>query len=347
VDVSPADPNILAPRHAVSFAAGLPRARAGLLSALYVAAAAAAWMAAALVTLVVPDSPPNIFSVYLYTVQLGFATGAVGVVIAGAAIVGMFVPAVGRRLRRASPWLIALGLGAGAYELATAKYTWMPMPYFTAPQEIVGVFKDDASLILECIGYSMRLLGIGFAIGAVLGFLTGLAMGWSARVNYWLYPTVRAIGPVPSTAWLPIAYVLLPTNFVASIFLIALATWFPVAMLTWSGVAGVNRRYYDIARTLGANTRFQIWKVAVPASMPSVFVGLFMGLGGSFVTLLVAEQLGVKAGLGWYIHWALGWGEWKKAWAAILVMIVIFSGLITILFRIRNLVLAWQTELVQ
>jgi NitT/TauT family transport system permease protein len=134
---------------------------------------------------------------------------------------------------------------------------------------------------------------------------------------------------------------------IASVFMIALATWFPVAMLTWSGVAGVHRAYYDVARTLGAHERFMIWKVAVPAALPSVFVGLFMGLGGSFVTLVVAEELGVKAGLGWYLQWALGWGEWKRAWAGLLVMIVLFSGLITVLFRLRNWALSWQKGLVR
>ena len=50
------------------------------------------------------------------------------------------------------------------------------------------------------------------------------------------------------------------------------ATGFPVAVLTWSGIAGVNAAYYDVARTLGARPVFLILKVAVPAAMPSVFV---------------------------------------------------------------------------
>jgi NitT/TauT family transport system permease protein len=314
---------------------------------LLTAAAAVAWAAAAAVTLAVPDRAPNVFTVYTYTTQLGVATAAVAAIIALAGIAGISLPIVRARLARTAPWLIALGLAAGTFELATAKEAWLPLPYFTAPQEILGVYPDDGALLLQCIAYSMRLLAIGYALGAAAGFLTGLAMAWSQRVNYWLYPTVRTIGPVPATAWLPVAYVLLPTDFVASIFMIALASWFPVALLTWSGVAGVQRSYYDVARTLGARDRFLVWKVAVPAALPSVFVGLFMGLGGAFVTLLVAEQLGVKAGLGWYVQWALGWGEWKKAWAALLIMIVLFSGLITLLFKLRNRVLSWQKGLVR
>ncbi|MFB5705692.1 ABC transporter permease, partial [Shigella sonnei] len=78
----------------------------------------------------------------------------------------------------------------------------------------------------------------------------------------------------------------------ASVFLIAFSTAFPVAVLTWSGVAAVNRDYYEIARTLGASPRFLILKVAIPAALPHVFVGLFMGLSTSFAVLVVAEMLG-------------------------------------------------------
>ena len=64
---------------------------------------------------------------------------------------------------------------------------------------------------------------------------------------------LRLIGPLPATAWLPLAFFIFPTSGSASVFLIALATAFPVTILTWSGIASVNRDYYDIARTLGAS----------------------------------------------------------------------------------------------
>ncbi len=130
-------------------------------------------------------------------------------------------------------------------------------------------------------------------------------------------------------------------------FLIALATGFAVAVLTWSGVAGVNSTYYDIARTLGARPGFLILKVAIPAALPSVFVGLFMGLGASFSVLIVAEMMGVKAGLGWYLQWAQGWAAYSNMYAALLVMALMCSGLITLLFRFRDRLLAWQKGLLK
>ena len=162
-----------------------------------------------------------------------------------------------------------------------------------------------------------------------------------------MHPLLRLIGPLPATAWLPIAFFVFPSSWSASTFLIALATGFPMTILTWSGIASINSAYYDIARTMGASPWFLVRKIAVPAAMPYVFVGLFMGLGASFAVLVIAEMMGVKAGLGWYLQWAQGWAAFANMYTALLVMAVVFSGLITLLFRIRDYFLAWQKGLLR
>ena len=124
------------------------------------------------------------------------------------------------------------------------------------------------------------------------------------------HPLLRFLGPVPASALLPLAFFFAPSSYSAAVFLIALATFFPVAVLTWSGVAGVSKSYYDVARTLGASPWFLVLRVAIPAALPQVFVGLFMGLGAAFSVLITAEMMGVKAGLGWaFLDWELGAAE--------------------------------------
>lgn len=255
-----------------------------------------------------------------------------------------------RRLDRAlatTPWLIALALGAGAWEVLTAQLEWLPRPFFAPPQALVGVFFDDLPRLLASVGHSGVLLTEGYVLGALTGFAVGVSIGWSRAVGYWLHPVLRLIGPLPATAWLPLAFFFFPSSFSASVFLIALATGFPVAVLTWSGVAAVNASFYDVARTLGARPSFLIFKVAIPAALPSVFVGLFMGLGASFSVLIVAEMMGVKAGLGWYLQWAQGWAAYSNMYAALLVMALMCSGLITVLFLVRDRLLGWQKGLLK
>src|SRR4029079_11382354 len=111
---------------------------------------------------------------------------------------------------------------------------------------------------------------------------------------------------VAATACLRISFFTFPSSWSASTFLIALATGFPVTVLTWPGVASVSNGYYGVPRALGAQAVFLVLKVAIPAALPHVFVGLFMGLGSSFAVLVVAEMIGVKAGLGWELPRAAG-----------------------------------------
>jgi NitT/TauT family transport system permease protein len=155
------------------------------------------------------------------------------------------------------------------------------------------------------------------------------------------------LGPIPATAWIPVALTVFPTSFSASVFLVALAVWFPVTIMSSSGIAGVPNAYFDVARTLGADNRFLIFKVAIPAALPLIFIGLFMGLTTSFLALIVAEMLGVKAGLGWYISWAQSWAEYDKVYAVLIIISFVFSNLITILFKIRDRVLIWQKGVVK
>ena len=67
-----------------------------------------------------------------------------------------------------------------------------------------------------------------------------------------------------------------------------------------------------------------------------------MGLGASFLTLVVAETVGVKSGLGWYVSWAQGWAEYGKVYAALVIMAAFFSTIMTLLFKVRDRVLVWQ-----
>jgi NitT/TauT family transport system permease protein len=306
------------------------------------AIAAAAWLAVALLTALWPDLSGTNWD---YTGDFATLCAALAAVLAAAMFADLRFPRL--RYARVGPWMLMLALLVGAWEAVTAKLALLPLPFFPPPQALLEVVIDDRARLAEGVFASLRLLAGGYFLGAVLGFATGLAMGWSRAIGYWVHPVLRLVGPLPATAWLPLAFFVFPSSRSASTFLIALATGFPVTVLTWSGVASVNSAYYDIARTLGANQTFLILKVTIPAAMPHVFVGLFMGLGNSFAVLVIAEMLGVKAGLGWYLQWAQGWAAYANMYAALLIMALIFSGLITLLFRLRDRLLAWQKGLVR
>jgi NitT/TauT family transport system permease protein len=296
------------------------------------------WLGTAAVTALWPNADD-----WAYTDGLAAAEIVLGAVL----VLGTRVPRFQARLRHLAPWLGLLAGVFAAWEIATAKLELLPRPFFAPPQAFVEVYLEDWPRLGDSVLHSLWLLTTGYLIGAAGGFITGVAIGWSRVVGYWVHPVLRLVGPLPATAWLPLAFFVFPSSWSASTFLIALATGFPVTVLTWSGIAGVNSAYYDIARTLGADERFLVLKIAVPATLPHVFVGLFMGLGASFSVLVVAEMLGVKSGLGWYLQWAQGWAAYANMYAALLLMALMCSGLITLLFRIRDRALAWQKGLLR
>src|ERR1700721_2204626 len=151
------------------------------------------------------------------------------------------------------PWLIAIGVWLTLWELTTAKFGWLPKPFFSPPNGLLNVYVTEATRILICIGYTLRLWAIGFASGAIVGYTIGVALGWSKRFSYWGMPILKLIGPVPATAWIPCTFFFFPTTFAAGGFFVARPRALHVALLTSWGVASVNRAYYDVGRTLGAS----------------------------------------------------------------------------------------------
>lgn len=328
--------------HLTGFADALPTAARLPGPPVRALALGAAWLALAGVTYALPEEGD-----FLYTATFAAGALALGLALAPLAALSARLGRGGAALAHWTPWLTLVALGFLAWELITAKFALLPMPFFPPPQAILEVFLDDWPRLGGSILASLKLLAGGYLIGASVGFVLGVAIGWSRAVGYWAHPILRFVGPLPATAWLPLAFFVFPSSWSASTFLIALATGFPVTVLTWSGIAGVNKAYFDVARTLGASPAFLVLRVAVPAALPHVFVGLFMGLGGSFAVLVVAEMLGVKAGLGWYLQWAQGWAAYANLYAALIVMALMCSGLISLLFRLRDRVLSWQKGLVQ
>jgi NitT/TauT family transport system permease protein len=235
------------------------------------------------------------------------------------------------------------------WDLITAKLAWMPHPYFPCPDEVLGGMIEDREMLLVSTLHSLRLLAIGYAGGVTAGLITGVLIGWFTRARYWGMPIMKFLGPLPATALVPLV-MMLPIRdylFLSGAALICFATWFPVTMLTASGIANVRLSYLDVARTLGAGRLYLIFRVAIPSALPNIFVGLFQGLGASFLTLIAAETLGVRAGLGWYIGYQKSSAEYAKVYASLFIMALFFSFLMTLLFKVRDRVLRWQKGVIK
>jgi NitT/TauT family transport system permease protein len=246
-----------------------------------------------------------------------------------------------------APLLAGLIFVLTLWDLVTFKLNWMALPYFMGPDTVLGSLIEDRGILIESTEHSLRLLLSGYLTGVVAGLISGVLIGWFRLVRYWGMPVLKLIGPIPATALIPLAMTVTSQAFLSGTALIGFAVWFPVTMLTASGIANVRLSYLDVARTLGAGRLYLIFRVAIPAALPNIFIGLFMGLGASFLTLIVAETVGVQAGLGWYMLWQQGYMEYDKVYAALIIMAVFFSTLMTLLFKLRDWVLKWQKGVIK
>ncbi len=262
-------------------------------------------------------------------------------------IVAWFVPSLRNKLVHWSYLFTAAFLLLELLDILTLKTGYLLLPFAPSPDRILMAIPNNYEKYIENFCASMLLLGEGVFWGLISGFLTGLFMGWSKIANYWFAPALKIIGPVPSAAWLPIAVVLMPTAHLAGVLLIAVAIWFPLALMMSSAIRATDTRKIDAARVMGASEPYILFHVALPAAVPNIFDALFMGLSSSFGALIISEELGVKAGLGWYINWADSWGEYYKVFATVGLFIIIFYTLINILFKIRDHVMKWQQSTVR
>lgn len=250
-------------------------------------------------------------------------------------------------MRHMCPIFTAAILFLGLWDLVTFGFHLLPMPYFPGPAAVLRSLINDRALLFDSTWHSLILLLSGYTLGVIAGLVSGVCIGWSSSIRYWGMPVLKIVGPIPATAWIPLAMVVSPSSMISAAALVALAVWFPVTMLTASGISNTRASYLDVARTLGARGGYLIFRVAVPAAIPNVFIGLFMGLGASFLTLVVAESVGVKSGLGWYVSWAQGWAEYGKVYAALIIMAAFFSSIMTLLFKVRDHVLVWQKGVIK
>jgi NitT/TauT family transport system permease protein len=249
--------------------------------------------------------------------------------------------------RHSAPLMAGGFVWLGLWDLITLKMNWMPLPYFPGPDVVFQGMIDDRAILLDSTYRSLMLLLTGYSAGVAAGVVSGVLMGWFRLIRYWGMPALKLVGPIPATALIPLAMVLFTDTFFSGAALIAWAVWFPVTMLTTSGIASVPVSYLDVARTLGAGRGFLIFRVAIPAALPTIFVGVFMGLLVSFLTLCVAETVGVKNGLGYYVKWQQGYAEYGRVFGALIIMGVFFSGLLTLLFKLRDWILVWQKGVIQ
>jgi NitT/TauT family transport system permease protein len=155
---------------------------------------------------------------------------------------------------------------------------------------------------LSNVEYSSMRVAQGFVLAALVGVPLGLLIGWSKFISQMLDPFIQSLRPIPITAWLPFSIAVFGIRDVGSIFLIFLGGFYAIVVNATQGARDVDRNLVRAALMMGASRAQLLYRVVLPAAMPSIFTGLRIGLGISWTAVIVSEMVAVKSGLG-YVLW--------------------------------------------
>jgi NitT/TauT family transport system permease protein len=150
--------------------------------------------------------------------------------------------------------------------------------------------------------FSADRVAKGFLVAIIVAVPVGLAIGWNRLASGALDPTVQLLRPIPITAWLPFSIAVFGIRDMGAIFLIALGAFYPIVVNTAQGARDIERNLVRAAMMMGAGRWTILRRVVFPASLPSIFTGLRIGLGIAWTAVIVAEMVAVKSGLG-YVLW--------------------------------------------
>ncbi|HET7009431.1 MAG TPA: ABC transporter permease [Anaerolineales bacterium] len=200
-------------------------------------------------------------------------------------------------------------------------------PYLPGPAQ-VGSALVEALTRPDFIGFTMgehilsslSRIVYGYVLAAAVAIPLGLLAGWVRPLETFLAPWVEMTRPIPPLAWIPFAIVFFGTPLDA-VFIVFLASFFPVFLNTLSGVKSVEPLLLDAARTLGARKTFLFTRVILPGAFGHISTGLRLGLGYAWMSIVAAEILGVKGGgLGIYLWTMHEVGRFDSVFAGMVIV---------------------------
>jgi NitT/TauT family transport system permease protein len=174
---------------------------------------------------------------------------------------------------------------------------------FPSVTEIVGslLIYITTPLLLPHLNASFYEVGGGLLLGTLSGIPLGVVFGSRQSFIRVMEPIILYLAVVPKIIIFPIFILFLGIGTGSKLAVAAIASFFPIVLLTIAGMREVRPVYLDVARTLGAG-RFQVaTKVYLPAITGYIFTGVRIGLGASVTGALLAETKIAKAGLGFMI----------------------------------------------
>jgi len=208
--------------------------------------------------------------------------------------------------KQLAPWIIpALFI---LLWFVVSRAGWIPPYLMPGPSDIVMAGRDYlfgqagsgpyAGRFLDDAGTSLVRVGLGFFLAALAGIPLGILSGRVPLARKLVSSSINALRAVPGICWLPLALVWFGIGVKTTVFLVALAAFFPIYLNAAAGARQINPIWYQSGAMMGVSYGRGVYAILLPASMPSIMTGLRLGLGIAWAYLVLGELTGVPNGLG-------------------------------------------------
>jgi len=188
------------------------------------------------------------------------------------------------------PWYLAVALGV--------KPVILP-PISKVIRSGFSLMQSD--VLLPALLVSLRRVILGFLLAALTAVPLGVVLGRSRRLWLLFEPLIESFRFIIPFAWIPLAILWFGTHEAGKIFIIWYAGFFLILLHAIQGVRGVEPDLVKAAKTLGASEHVIFYKVVLPAALPATITGLRIGFAACWISLIAAELVAARSGLGYLI----------------------------------------------
>ena len=206
---------------------------------------------------------------------------------------------------------------------------------FPKPLEVArGIIElIQKGLLLKYVVASLFRVTWGFTLAVLLGVPLGLLFGWYARAFQAFNPLIQMFRPISPIAWIPVAILWFGVSDLAPVFLIFLASLFPIMVSAMAAVQNMQPVYLRAAQNFGLSRTQLFRRVIFPASLPQIITGIRIAMGVAWLVVVAAEMIAVNSGLGYLIIDARNAGKRYDLVVAGMVMIGLIGMLLDLVVR--------------
>lgn len=191
------------------------------------------------------------------------------------------------------------------------------------PWQILRRIVIDYQLLLLNSAVTVLEMVAGFAIAAVTGIATALAIFYSRTFERAIYPLLVGLQTIPKVALAPLLVLYLGYDFAPKCFLAFLLAYFPIVISTVIGLKELDKGMVNLVRSMGANEWQTFIKIRLPAALPNVFGGFKVGISLAVIGAVIGEYVAAERGLGYLQLQASSQFDTTLSFAAVVVIAAI------------------------